>query len=310
MGSIPKRRIEPIFKMETPLLFAHRGGVREAPESTIMGFQHAIGARADVLELDVQLTKDGQIVVWHGPELDNVRIENCPDKPARRTRRKIYDFAWSELDAKAWVADPEVKDMEIEQVDLSAVPVEDNRRLLLLSDFMDAFPDQPLNIEIKESFSMQLDAPNRSGLRENIKAFSEILDRHGTRNRKIVVVSADHGPIDEFRRCTENRYSTGLSSFEQLFFTGEEKRSFAFETSHVIVTEELVQRVRDSCGSLFVFITAFWPIRALDKQPSLSEAERSKIFRLLDMGVDGIMTDRPAGLRKLMDSWIDGKRVV
>lgn len=30
--------------------------------------------RADVLELDVQLTRDGQFVAWHGPNLDNVRI--------------------------------------------------------------------------------------------------------------------------------------------------------------------------------------------------------------------------------------------
>jgi glycerophosphoryl diester phosphodiesterase len=56
-------RREPIFGLPTPLLFAHRGGVREAPESTVKGFTHALEARADVLELDVQLTKDGAFVV-------------------------------------------------------------------------------------------------------------------------------------------------------------------------------------------------------------------------------------------------------
>jgi hypothetical protein len=70
-----------------------------------------------------------------------------------------------------------------------------------------------------------------------------------------------------------------------------------------VVTEYLVQRVRKLCGSLFVFITKFGPIHALDKEETFSEETRKKIFCLLDMGVDGIMTDRPAEMRKVIDSW-------
>ena len=93
--SIEYFRKDPIFKLETPLLFAHRGGAREMPESTVKGFTHALEtAKTDVLELDVQLTKDGEFVVWHGPELNNVRIECESDRPIERPRdrKKIYHF--------------------------------------------------------------------------------------------------------------------------------------------------------------------------------------------------------------------------
>ncbi len=299
----PKTRIEPIFEVRTPLLFAHRGGARETAESTILGFQHAVDSRSDVLELDVQLTKDAQMVVWHGPELDNVRIDNVCDRPAKRIRRKIFEYAWCELDRKAWVADPEVKDLDIEEVDLSQVPQLDNRGLLLLPDFMDAFPNHPLNIELKESFAMPFDAPHRAALPDNIKAFCEVLDLHA-RKRPIVVVSADTHIIKEFRRQVGNRYPTGLSGFEQLLFClGAGRDGPAFETSHFLVTDYLVRRVHRSGGSIFVFVTEFGPIQALDQEIAFSEEIRSKIVKLLDMGVDGLMTDRPAEMRKVIDSW-------
>ena len=89
--NFPLRRIDPIFDLRTPLLFAHRGGAQEVPESTLMAFNHALNkARVDVLEIDVQLTRDRKIIVWHGPGLDNVRIKNVCDNPSCRPidRRK------------------------------------------------------------------------------------------------------------------------------------------------------------------------------------------------------------------------------
>lgn len=45
--------------------FAHRGSLTEAPENTIPAFQKAIEHGAEALELDVQLSKDNQLVVCH-----------------------------------------------------------------------------------------------------------------------------------------------------------------------------------------------------------------------------------------------------
>jgi glycerophosphoryl diester phosphodiesterase len=54
-----------------PLLMAHRGGADLAPENTLLAFQRALKWwESDVLELDVQLTRDGEVVVIHDDTVD------------------------------------------------------------------------------------------------------------------------------------------------------------------------------------------------------------------------------------------------
>ena len=53
-----------------PLVFAHRGGRALGPENTLPAFDLGMAAGADGLELDVQLSRDGQVVVCHDPTLD------------------------------------------------------------------------------------------------------------------------------------------------------------------------------------------------------------------------------------------------
>lgn len=48
-----------------PLVWAHRGASGYAPENTLAAFQKAVDLDADGVELDIQLTKDDQIVVIH-----------------------------------------------------------------------------------------------------------------------------------------------------------------------------------------------------------------------------------------------------
>ena len=48
-----------------PLIVAHWGDVRAAPENTMLAFRSALEARADAIALDVRLTKDEQLVVFH-----------------------------------------------------------------------------------------------------------------------------------------------------------------------------------------------------------------------------------------------------
>lgn len=52
-----------------PLLIAHRGAKREAPENTIPAFERAIGLGADGIEFDVVLTKDRVPLVTHNDDL-------------------------------------------------------------------------------------------------------------------------------------------------------------------------------------------------------------------------------------------------
>ncbi len=54
----------------TPILIAHRGGSLEAPENTLAAFRHAIELGMGFVELDVQMSSDGELVVIHDETLD------------------------------------------------------------------------------------------------------------------------------------------------------------------------------------------------------------------------------------------------
>lgn len=53
-----------------PLVVAHRGGAREAPENTLAAFAHAVACGADGVELDARLAADGVAVVFHDDGLE------------------------------------------------------------------------------------------------------------------------------------------------------------------------------------------------------------------------------------------------
>src|ERR1700687_756037 len=52
------------------LNYAHQGGAREAPSSTLFALHRAVAAGADALELDVHDTADGHLVVCHDETVD------------------------------------------------------------------------------------------------------------------------------------------------------------------------------------------------------------------------------------------------
>ena len=56
--------------MVKPLIIAHRGAMGNAPENTAASFKKAIDEKADGIELDVHMTKDGHLVVIHDETID------------------------------------------------------------------------------------------------------------------------------------------------------------------------------------------------------------------------------------------------
>jgi len=80
-----------------PLVLAHRGACRAAPENTMAAFRLAAEMGADGVELDVQLCKDGEAVVIHNP-----RVDETTDGSG-----EVKDFTLAELqelDAGSWFA--------------------------------------------------------------------------------------------------------------------------------------------------------------------------------------------------------------
>ena len=53
-----------------PLVLAHRGANKVAPQNTIPAFMKALEFNADGIETDVHLSKDGEIVICHNYTVD------------------------------------------------------------------------------------------------------------------------------------------------------------------------------------------------------------------------------------------------
>lgn len=64
--------------MELPILIAHRGGSLEAPENTMASFRHAIELGMRYVELDVQMTRDGELIVIHDETVDRTTDSHGP----------------------------------------------------------------------------------------------------------------------------------------------------------------------------------------------------------------------------------------
>lgn len=60
----------PPGSLPLPLIIAHRGDTANAPENTVSAFVKALNLGADGIELDVRLTKDGKLVVFHDRYLE------------------------------------------------------------------------------------------------------------------------------------------------------------------------------------------------------------------------------------------------
>jgi glycerophosphoryl diester phosphodiesterase len=68
----------PFFDNRRRLIFAHRGGCALGPENTLTAFDLGLQAGADGLELDVHLSADGVPVVHHDEMLDRTTSESGP----------------------------------------------------------------------------------------------------------------------------------------------------------------------------------------------------------------------------------------
>jgi glycerophosphoryl diester phosphodiesterase len=313
------QRIDPFLEIKTPVLFAHRGGAKEVPESTEEAFRHAaIDVGVDVLELDIQVSKDKEIVVWHGPELSNVHDGRELFKN-RDIRKEKYH---NNLKGSAWVSHP------CEMNDFTISP---QRTLLTLKDFFDLVRKMenelkdagqprtfPINIELKPGLNNGEDwAPLWD------KLFG-LLDSE-IENRKIILASAEHEILVSIRQEISIRgskpYITNLSINEQLSFrrlmpgnlTSLLVRWFApfiykpkvpatipyaFETYYRLVRGKLTKKVRGDQSAVYVFLTGVGCFSSIDGR---SKKKLKKAMKeLLKNRIDGVMTDYPQKVAKML----------
>ena len=104
------------FYIDGCLNLAHRGALRDAPENTLAAFWRALELGADGVELDVTLSADGKIVVIHDDTVDRTT-------GGRGLVSELTLAELKRLDAGSWFA-PEFADARIPTLDevLQALP--------------------------------------------------------------------------------------------------------------------------------------------------------------------------------------------
>ena len=81
-----------------PILIGHRGNPSQAPENSLLSFQKAIENGADVFEIDIEITKDGEIVIMHDGSIKRTSTYTGDKTVGQMTLEEIrsYDLIYTE----------------------------------------------------------------------------------------------------------------------------------------------------------------------------------------------------------------------
>lgn len=116
-----------------PKIIAHRGGKQEWPENTLCAFQQNVKRGVDAIELDVQVTKDGIVVVYHPEDLSQWTTESGPI--AEKTATEVTN-----LDASEKYAGPRT---------FKTVCSPETLRVPTLNAVLDGIPNLPIVVDLK-----------------------------------------------------------------------------------------------------------------------------------------------------------------
>jgi glycerophosphoryl diester phosphodiesterase len=256
------------------MAFAHRGGAAHAPENSWQAFEHALGLGYWYLETDLQATADGVLIAFHDRTLD--RVTDRAGRIARLPYRTV---------AEARIAGTE------------PIP--------RLDDLLAAWPDVRFNIDLK-------DAPA-------IEPLAEVLRRTGSWDR-VCVTSFSATRLRTARRVLDRPVCMAASPFgiSMVRFGGprgprDQRRPAQAPRrpaqtprgAHLALAERMARAgVRCAQVPASVATPAFVSrAHALGLQVHAWTVNSPAVMgRLLDTGVDGIMTDQTVALRDVLIS--------
>jgi glycerophosphoryl diester phosphodiesterase len=264
------------------LNYAHQGGAREAPSSTLFALRQAVAAGADGLELDVHATADRTVVVCHDATVDRTTAG------AGAIAQLTYDDLRALDNAHWWVAGEVVAHdrAEDEYVHRGKAADDASFGIASLREVLEEFPRVFLNLDIKQT------APAVEPYEQLV---ADLLREFG-RSDDVIVASFDDRATDAFSAIApEIHTSCGTvmtASNDQAIRDGTdlpETRHRALQVpaavgDTVVVSELFVERAHDHGLAVHV-----WTID-----------EPDEMERLVGLGVDGIMTDRPSVLEAIL----------
>jgi glycerophosphoryl diester phosphodiesterase len=259
----------------------HRGTRGLMPENTIPAMEKGLTVGANTLELDVHISKDGQVLVYHD-ESFNPDYTSMPDGgDIPKDERKKYTFYQMDY--------PEIRKFIIGRKDYPAFPRQqrmDCYTPLLgeMIDSVDAFakahhlPAPYWLVEIKSK--ERTDGVEQPAPEEFVKLLLPVLDaRH--LGRRLIIQSFDRRPLQVIHR---QRPDIALG-----FLTDDKNKSFDdnirdlgftpafYNPNYHLVTEALVRQCHDQ-----KILIEPWTVETPEA-----------ISQLKSLGVDGIITDYP-----------------
>ena len=252
----------PYLVLEHPIRFAHRGSRILWPENTMTAFQGAVDLGYRYLETDVRKTRDGVVAIFHDKNLD--RVTNGTGD--------IADWLWEDvrrLDA-AWAFSPAHGHPERG----AGVTVPS------LDELFNTFPDLHINIDLK--------GPQMEW------AVADLIKRHRRADRTLIG-SFSSKRLARFRLITRGEVGTSAgptraaatwiaARFGATTRGAEVAYQVPFEHPLLRLDRKYVDAVHASGAQIHT-----WTVN-----------DAVTMHRILDMAVDGIITDRPDVLNDVL----------
>lgn len=264
------------------IAFAHQGGSFEGPSSTLAAIAHALDVGASAIELDVHATKDRHLVVCHDETVD--RTTNHHGEIARLTLAELRDmdnaFWWIEGDLVSPGHDAS------EYLWRGRAPADRRCGVATLEEVSEAFPGVLLNLDIKRT------SPEVEGYEELLAIELRRLER----NSSVMVASFHDEAIQRFRSLApEVATSAATKESATFYFSLVEGSPLAPNASAFqlpatygdieVVTAPFIEAAHEADMAVHVW--------------TVNDAE--EMARLLDLGVDGLISDRPTPLAALLN---------
>ncbi len=251
------------------LVISHQGGDGLYPSNTLYAFEKSAEMGVDVLELDVHASRDGHLVVIHDETLERTTNGTglVKEKPLAELQELDAGYTWS----------PERKGERFPYRGQGiTIPT--------LEQVFQAFPDYRINIEIKQT---------EPSITESLCK----LIREYNKQDQILVVSFHDSDIRTFRKLCPEVVTAGAPKEIRNFyilhrvFLANLFRSAtdAFQVPEYqddlhIATKHFVKNAQSKNVQVHV-----WTVD-----------EVADMQRMIDLGVNGIITDRPDRLMKLL----------
>lgn len=258
------------FPASKPRVFGHRGAAGLAPENTLPSFALGLALGADVLELDVHASRDGVIVVIHDPTL-----ERTTDSTGQVREYTLHQL--QQLDA-GYQCTRDGHDFPYRAQGV---------RIPTLESLLKLFPLASCNIEVK-----QAQPPIAAEV-------VDLLRRLGAQHR-VLLAAEDDAIMQDIRRHATD-IATSFSAIEVADFVARVRASNFENYRPAGCALQIPPRYGDIELATAQSVAAahrcglemhVWTIN-----------QRDEMERLLQLGVDGIMSDLPGLARCAVDEF-------